>query len=92
MSEDFQMASRPAGAIAAPGCLTPRSPGQMVAACAQYVQNTLDLSCMCRPSVKQRLSSPSELRWKPEGPGRAQLTLVSGSLLIWVRQNSVLLW
>lgn len=79
------MAGRPAGAVAAPGGLTPRSSGQMVAAHAQYVQNTLDLSCMCRPSVKQTLSSFSELRWKYEGPGRAQLTLERSSLLSWVR-------
>lgn len=86
------MAGRPAGAIAEPGCLTPRSSGQMAAACAQYAQNTLDLSCMCGPSVKQMLSSPSELRWKHEGPCRAQLSLESGCLLNWVRKDSVPLW
>lgn len=86
------MAGRPAGAIAEPGCLTPRSPGQMAAARARYSENTLDLSCMCKPSVKQMLSSPSELRWKYEGPYRAQLSLESGSLLNWVRKDSVPLW
>ena len=82
------MAGRPAGAIAEPGCLTPRSPGQMAATCAQYAQNTLDLSCMCRPSVKQMLSSPREPRQKYEGPCRAQLSLERGSLLNWVREDS----
>lgn len=77
------------GAIAEPGCLTPRSPGQMTVACAQYTQNTLDLSCMCRPSVKQMLSSPSELRWKHEGPCRAQLSLESGCLLKWMRRDAI---
>lgn len=92
VSGSFQMAGRPAGAIAEPGSLTPRSPGQTVAAYAQYAQNTLDLSCMCRPSVKQMLSSPGELRWKCEGPCRAQLSLGSSSLLNWVRKDSITPW
>lgn len=75
-----------------PGCLTPTGAGQAAAACARRAQSTSDSSCVCWPSVRQILGSPSELGWKQGGPCGAPLSQNSSSLLSCVGNGSAPLY